>query len=63
MQCPTGSSIWFYLDSLVVEGGKSAFDALPPDVVAARRKAAEETSGGRPSAFPTQRIPNGSSAG
>ena len=35
-----------YLDSLMVEGGKSPFDSLPPDVVAARRKAAEETSGG-----------------
>jgi pimeloyl-ACP methyl ester carboxylesterase len=35
-----------YLDSLVMDGGKSPFDALPPDVVAARRKAAEETSGG-----------------
>ena len=41
----------------MVEGGKAPFDNLPPDVVAARRKAAEETSGGRslpappPSAF------------
>src|ERR1700686_5535843 len=35
-----------YLDSLMVEGGKSPFDSLPPDVVAARRKAAEESSGG-----------------
>jgi len=35
-----------YLDSLMVEGGKSPFDNLPPDIVAARRKAAEETSGG-----------------
>ena len=35
-----------YLDSLMVEGGKSPFDGLPPDVVAARRKAAEESSGG-----------------
>jgi pimeloyl-ACP methyl ester carboxylesterase len=35
-----------YLDSLMVEGGKAPFDNLPPDVVAARRKAAEETSGG-----------------
>jgi len=35
-----------YLDSLMVEGGKSPFDSLPPDIVAARRKAAEETSGG-----------------
>ena len=25
-----------YLDSLMVEGGKSPFDSLPPDVVAAR---------------------------
>jgi pimeloyl-ACP methyl ester carboxylesterase len=35
-----------YLDSLIVEGGKTPFDGLPPDVVAGRRKAAEETSGG-----------------
>jgi pimeloyl-ACP methyl ester carboxylesterase len=35
-----------YLDSLMVEGGKTPFDSLPPDVVAGRRKAAEETSGG-----------------
>jgi pimeloyl-ACP methyl ester carboxylesterase len=35
-----------YLDSLMVEGGKAPFDTLPPDVVAARRKAADETSGG-----------------
>jgi pimeloyl-ACP methyl ester carboxylesterase len=35
-----------YLDSLVVEGGKSPFDSLPPEVVAARRKAADESSGG-----------------
>jgi pimeloyl-ACP methyl ester carboxylesterase len=35
-----------YLDSLMVERGKSPFDSLPADVVAARLKAAEETSGG-----------------
>ncbi len=35
-----------YLDALMVEGGKSPFDSLPPDIVAARRKAAEESSGG-----------------
>jgi len=35
-----------YLDSLMVEGGKRPFDSLPPDVVAARLKAAEESSGG-----------------
>jgi pimeloyl-ACP methyl ester carboxylesterase len=35
-----------YLDSLIVEGGKKPFDILPPDVVAARLKAAEESSGG-----------------
>src|SRR6202162_4659832 len=28
-----------YLDSLMVEGGKSPFDSLPPDVVAARPQA------------------------
>jgi pimeloyl-ACP methyl ester carboxylesterase len=35
-----------YLDAVMVEGGKAPFDSLPTDVVAARRKAAEETSGG-----------------
>jgi pimeloyl-ACP methyl ester carboxylesterase len=35
-----------YLDSLVVEGGKAPFDNLAADVVAARHKAAEESSGG-----------------
>ena len=56
----------------MVEGGKAPFDTLPPDVVAARRKAAEETSGGlkparaaaiRVRRFRCQPIPNGSSAG
>jgi pimeloyl-ACP methyl ester carboxylesterase len=35
-----------YLDSLVVQPGKSAFDGLPAEVVTARRKAAQDTSGG-----------------
>lgn len=35
-----------YLDSMVLESGQSPFDTLPPDVVAGRIKAAEETSGG-----------------
>jgi pimeloyl-ACP methyl ester carboxylesterase len=35
-----------YLDSLIVEPGKSPVDSLPADVVAARKKASEETSGG-----------------
>lgn len=35
-----------YLDSLMVEPGKAPFDSLPADVVAARRKAAEQSSGG-----------------
>ena len=35
-----------YLDAIVIEGGRSPFDSLPPDLVAARRKAADETSGG-----------------
>lgn len=35
-----------YLDSLMVEPGKAPFDNLPADVVAARRKAAQESSGG-----------------
>jgi pimeloyl-ACP methyl ester carboxylesterase len=35
-----------YLDSLVVEGGKAPFDNLAAEVVAGRRKAAEESSGG-----------------
>jgi len=30
----------------MVDGGKSPFDNLPADIVAARRKAAEESSGG-----------------
>ena len=48
-------------------GGKSPFDKLPPDIFAARRKAAEETNGDLglpappPSAFgvPMQSTPNG----
>jgi pimeloyl-ACP methyl ester carboxylesterase len=46
-----------YLDSLIVEGGKTPFDAFAPEIAAARTKAAEETSGGlslpvpAPSAF------------
>jgi pimeloyl-ACP methyl ester carboxylesterase len=35
-----------YLDAMIVEGGKAPFDKLPADVVAARRRAAEESSGG-----------------
>jgi pimeloyl-ACP methyl ester carboxylesterase len=35
-----------YLDSLIVEGGKSPLSALSPEIVAARKKLAEETSGG-----------------
>jgi len=35
-----------FLDALVVQPGRSAFDGLPSDVVAARRKAAQESSGG-----------------
>ena len=35
-----------YLDSLIVEGGKKPFDSLPPDVVAARLKAAQDSSAG-----------------
>lgn len=35
-----------YLDSLILQDGQSAFSQLPPDVVAARIKAADETSGG-----------------
>jgi pimeloyl-ACP methyl ester carboxylesterase len=35
-----------YLDAIVVEPGKAPFDSLPPDVVAGRRKAAAESSGG-----------------
>jgi pimeloyl-ACP methyl ester carboxylesterase len=46
-----------YLDSLIVEGGKSPLSALSPEIAAARKKLAEETSGGislpppAPSAF------------
>ena len=35
-----------YLDALIVEPGKAPFDSIPADLVAARRKAAQETSGG-----------------
>jgi len=35
-----------YLDSLVVQPGKSAFDGLPTEVVTQRRKAAQESSSG-----------------
>lgn len=35
-----------FLDSVLVEPGKSAFDSLPAEVVAARRRAAQDTSGG-----------------
>ncbi len=35
-----------YLDALMVPGGQSAFQQLPGDVVGARLKAAEESSGG-----------------
>ncbi len=46
-----------YLDSLIVEGGKTPLDAFTPDIAAVRKKLAEETSGGvslpapAPSAF------------
>lgn len=35
-----------YLDSLILQNGQSPFSVLPPDVVAARRKLAQESSGG-----------------
>lgn len=35
-----------FLDSILGEPGKSPFDALPAEVVAARRKSAQESSGG-----------------
>jgi pimeloyl-ACP methyl ester carboxylesterase len=35
-----------YLDSLIVEPGRKAFDSLPVDGVAARLQAAQESSGG-----------------
>jgi pimeloyl-ACP methyl ester carboxylesterase len=35
-----------YLDALVVEGGRTAFDRLPPEVVAGRLQAAQDSSGG-----------------
>jgi pimeloyl-ACP methyl ester carboxylesterase len=35
-----------YLDAAMLENGQSVFSLLPPDVVAARTKAAQETSGG-----------------
>jgi pimeloyl-ACP methyl ester carboxylesterase len=45
-----------YLDSLMVEGGKSPFDNLPPDIVYPRRRQ-------RRSEFRMQKIPTGSNAG
>ena len=54
-----------YLDALIVEPGRSPFDSIPPELVAARRKAAQETSGGvslpnpPPSAFG---VPDGAGA-
>jgi pimeloyl-ACP methyl ester carboxylesterase len=35
-----------YLDAAMLENGQSVFSMLPPDVVAARTKAAQDTSGG-----------------
>ena len=35
-----------YLDSMVIEGGMTPFDGLPPERVAERTRRAEETSGG-----------------
>lgn len=35
-----------YLDSMVIEGGMTPFDGLPPERVAERIRLAEETSGG-----------------
>ena len=35
-----------YLDSAIVEDGQAWSDALPPELAASRRKAAQETSGG-----------------
>jgi pimeloyl-ACP methyl ester carboxylesterase len=35
-----------YLDAVILEDGQSVFSKLPSDVVAARKKAAQETSGG-----------------
>jgi pimeloyl-ACP methyl ester carboxylesterase len=59
-----------HLDSLMVEGGKRPFDNLPPDIVAARRKAAGKPAvvsvyphrRQRRSEFPMQKIPTGSNA-
>jgi pimeloyl-ACP methyl ester carboxylesterase len=35
-----------YLDAVVIGDGQSAFDQVPPDIVAARRAAAQASSGG-----------------
>lgn len=35
-----------YLDSLIIENGQTPFDMLPPEAVSARRKLAQESSGG-----------------
>ena len=35
-----------YLDALIVQPGRTVFDSLPPETVAARKRTAQETSGG-----------------
>lgn len=35
-----------YLDAVILENGQTVFSQLPPDIVAARTKAAQESSGG-----------------
>lgn len=55
-----------YLDALIVEPGRAPFDSLPAEVVAGRRRAAQDSSGGvslpnpPPSAFG---VPDGPDAG
>lgn len=45
-QIPDRISRLVYLDALIPESGRSPFDELPPDVVAARIAQSEKTSGG-----------------
>jgi hypothetical protein len=35
-----------YLDAIIMQNGQSSFSVLPKDIVEARTKAAQETSGG-----------------
>lgn len=45
-RCPERLAHLVYLDAMILEAGQSAFDILPPDVVAARTKASMDFDGG-----------------